>query len=64
MVLGIPGALAVMRVLSAYVFELSPADPASLGGAVALMLLTAGLAAAGPAWRAARVDPVRTLRAE
>lgn len=62
--LGIPGALAVMRVLSAYVFELSPTDPATLGGAIALMLVTAGLAAAGPAWRSTQVNPVETLRTE
>ncbi len=64
LVLGIPAALAVMRLLSAYVFELSPADPGSLGGAVAVLLATAGLAAASPAWRATRVDPVQSLRAE
>ncbi len=64
LILGIPGALAVMRVLSAYVFELSPTDPVTLGGAIALMLATATLAVAGPAWRSTQVDPVKALRAE
>jgi ABC-type lipoprotein release transport system permease subunit len=34
------------------------------GGVLALLLGVAALASWGPAWRAARLDPATTLRAE
>jgi ABC-type antimicrobial peptide transport system permease subunit len=64
LVLGIPAALAAMRVLAGFAYELSPADPVSLIAAVAVLVTIALVAAAGPAARAARVDPVVALRAE
>jgi ABC-type lipoprotein release transport system permease subunit len=53
-----------LRGLTGLLFEVQPADPAAL--AVALGLLVAGGAAAcvAPAWRAARIDPAVSLRAE
>jgi ABC-type antimicrobial peptide transport system permease subunit len=54
------GALA--RVLSAMLVAVSPADPIVYAAAVAFTLLVALAAAAVPAWRALRVDPVVTLR--
>jgi ABC-type antimicrobial peptide transport system permease subunit len=45
-------------------FQTSPRDPYVLG-AVAIVLLMSGLlASVVPAWRATRVDPVATLKAE
>jgi ABC-type antimicrobial peptide transport system permease subunit len=62
--IGVPGALAVMKALSSMVFGLSPVDGVSVAVAV-LILAGAGVAAtAGPALRAARLDPVRALRVE
>lgn len=61
--LGIPGTLVVMRAVSNYTFHVTPLDPSTIAGAVAVMLLTAGAAAARPLWRSTRVDPVETLRA-
>jgi putative ABC transport system permease protein len=61
---GFAGALAFARVTSSLLFEISPFDPSSFGGAAAIML-TAGLAAAVvPALRASRVDPTLALRAD
>jgi predicted permease len=60
---GIPGAFVVMRAISSYTFEVSPVDPATLGGAIAGMLLAAGVAVARPIWSSTHVDPVETLRA-
>jgi hypothetical protein len=60
---GIPGAVVVMRAISSYTFEVSPVDPATLGGAIVGMLLAAGVAIARPIWRSTHVDPVETLRA-
>ena len=63
-VVGMVAATAATRVLSAYLFNTTPADPVTLG-AVILAFLTAGvLACAAPAWKATRVDPWVTLRAE
>ena len=39
-------------------------DPITLGGVVALVVAVAALAALLPAWRAARVEPMRVLREE
>ena len=36
--------------------------PAALGSVVAIYVAAALAAAAGPAWRASRVDPIRALR--
>jgi putative ABC transport system permease protein len=61
---GLGGALAFARVMSSLLFEISPFDPSSFGGAAAIML-TAGLAAAVvPALRASHVDPTLALRAD
>ena len=61
---GLAGALATSRVLSALLFQVSPTDPASLGGACLVLLLVGGLAAYVPARRATRIDPVQALRAD
>ena len=40
------------------------ADPVTFAGVVSVVVLTAMVASAAPAWRAARVDPVTMFRAE
>jgi putative ABC transport system permease protein len=64
MALGIGGALALRRVLSGLVFEVSTADPLIYGAVALLMLGVALLACYVPARRAARVDPLIALRWE
>jgi predicted permease len=61
---GLLGALAMARVVSAFLAGVGTADPASLGGATLLLLAVAGLATLLPAWRAARGSPVASLRSD
>jgi predicted permease len=58
---GIVGALALQRVISAQLFGVRPLDPGVLSIVVAVLALAAAAACLGPARRAARVDPVVAL---
>jgi putative ABC transport system permease protein len=61
-VLGIAAALALARLLSAFLYGISAVDPISMAGAT-LALLAVGVAAAlVPAWRASRLDPAAVFR--
>ncbi len=62
--IGLAGAVAASRALSTLLFGVSPLDPATYLGVSILLLAVAALACWLPAWRAARVDPGITLRAE
>ena len=64
LVIGGAGAYVATRWLRAQLFQVAPGDPRPLAGAVAVLVLVALIAAAGPARRAAQVDPGTTLRAE
>jgi ABC-type antimicrobial peptide transport system permease subunit len=45
-------------------FGVQPLDPMTFASVIVVVILTAAIAAAAPAWRAARIDPVIALRAE
>jgi putative ABC transport system permease protein len=62
--LGIPAAWAASRLISSTLFGLTPTDPLAIGGATALLALSALAAALLPALRAARIDPIVALRCE
>jgi predicted permease len=62
--IGLAAALALGRVVSSMIYGVRATDPVTYT-AVALLLLAVGLlATAVPAYRATRVEPVRTLREE
>lgn len=61
---GLLGAFGLTRVMKNLLFETSPLEPFSLGMACLSMMLIGLLAGFLPAARAARVDPVTTLREE
>jgi predicted permease len=60
--LGLAAAFAGSRVVRSLLFEVSPMDPATLGGVAVLVLAAAMFASWIPARRASRVDPVEALR--
>jgi predicted permease len=63
-VLGIGGALLLGRLVASQLFGVVPNDPSILIGAAVTMCAIAGAACLIPGWRAARVDPVTSLRSE
>jgi ABC-type antimicrobial peptide transport system permease subunit len=62
--LGCAGAAAASRILVTLLFGVTRLDPATYIGVVALVLAVSAVACAVPAWRAVRVDPTVTLRAD
>ncbi len=57
------GGLWVGRALASRLFGVAPWDAPTIAAAVGVLALLALAAAAGPLWRASRVDPARALRA-
>jgi predicted permease len=64
MVIGLPVALALVRVIRGIFYGIEPHDPLTMIGAAVLMIAVAALAAWIPAQRAAKVDPMEALRYE
>lgn len=60
--LGLAGALMMTRVLGKMLYGVGVSDPLTLAGAVALFAVVAMAACCVPAYWAARVDPIVTLR--
>jgi putative ABC transport system permease protein len=61
---GLAGAVGAGQAIAAMLFGVSPLDLVTYAGVVILLGGVAALACSVPAWRAARVDPVSTLKAE
>src|SRR5690606_37173556 len=61
-VVGVVAALWLTRAMRTLLVEIPPHDPLSFAVAVVVLLAVAFAAAAAPAWRAARLDPLRALR--
>jgi ABC-type antimicrobial peptide transport system permease subunit len=59
---GLVLALASGRLVRSMLFGVQPLDPLTLAAVIAVLATTAALSIAGPAWRAARIDPVDALR--
>jgi predicted permease len=64
LVVGALGAWAATRLLTSLLYGVSPFDLATIGAAAVTLSLTAALVSWVPAYRAARIDPVRALRSE
>jgi predicted permease len=61
--IGVLGSLAVSRMVSSFLFDVSATDPMIYAAGVLIMMLLALLASALPAMRAASADPMTALRA-
>jgi FtsX-like permease family len=61
---GLVSAPAVSRAMASMLYGVTTTDVAALSGAAAVLLVTAIVAAALPAGRAARVEPMSVLKAE
>jgi ABC-type antimicrobial peptide transport system permease subunit len=61
---GIGGAFAFARVMGSLLFQVSPYNPLIVSSAVFVLVAVGGAACLLPARRAAKVDPMRALRAE
>jgi ABC-type antimicrobial peptide transport system permease subunit len=62
--LGLAGAVAVTRFMSTLLFGVRPTDPLTFGSIALILTVIALLASYLPARRAARVDPMVSLRTE
>ena len=64
LLLGVPAALVVARLIAARFFGVGAVDPLSITATVLLITAVAVAASFVPAWRAGRVDPMVALRYE
>jgi putative ABC transport system permease protein len=64
LIVGVGASLLVTRSLSSLLFEVKATDPLIYAAVSAFLMIVALAAALVPAWRASRIDPIRTLRSE
>lgn len=64
LVIGIAGAFALTRLISSYLYEVSPADPTVFTAAALLLLLAATVATWIPLHRSTTIEPMEALRYE
>ncbi|HTG88139.1 MAG TPA: ABC transporter permease, partial [Pyrinomonadaceae bacterium] len=64
LIIGLAGALALTRLMTSLLFEVSPTDPITFGGVALCVIVATLLACYIPARRAIKVDPLIALRYE
>ena len=64
LVIGLVGALALGRVVGSLIYGVSAKDPATYAAVSVLLAMVAFVASVIPAYRATRVEPVKTLHEE
>jgi putative ABC transport system permease protein len=61
---GVVGALGLTRLLQGFLYRVSPVDPVAFAAALLVLVVVVLTAAVRPAGRAARVDPMASIRAQ
>ena len=61
---GLAGALALTRLFESQLLGVSPLDAVAFAATIVVLAATTLAACAGPAWRAARLNPVQALRVD
>lgn len=61
-VVGMAASAVLTRLISGMLFEVRPTDPVTFAATAALLLLVSIAASTAPAFRASRLDPMKTLR--
>lgn len=61
---GLVAVVVLGRTVTGFLYQVGPADPASLAVAAGALVLVALVALLIPAWRATRIDPAKVLMAE
>src|SRR5262249_19302115 len=64
LIVGLAGGVAAAQMIRQLLYGVKPMDFSVFAAVAAILLFVAGMACALPAWRASRLDPVRTLRME
>ena len=62
--IGLVLAFVLARSIAAFLIGVAPVDPVTFAGVALVLVVTAAVAAAAPAWHATRVDPVMMFRAD
>jgi ABC-type antimicrobial peptide transport system permease subunit len=62
--IGLVAAAVLSRSISTFLFGVQPIDPITFALVPVVLMVTAAIAVAVPAWRASRVDPVVAFRTE
>ena len=64
LIVGLAGGAAAAQMIRELLYGVKPMDASVFAGVAVILLLVAGMACVVPAWKASRLDPVRTLRME
>jgi putative ABC transport system permease protein len=64
LVVGLSAAAALSRYVTSLLYDVRPLDPITFVAVPVVLVVTAAIAVAAPAWRAARIDPVVAFRVE
>ncbi len=62
LVIGMALSLVLTRYMASMLYTIKPLDPVTLLSVTGVLLLVSLIASTAPAWRAARLDPMKTLR--
>jgi putative ABC transport system permease protein len=60
--IGLVAAMLLTRLMTGMLYGVEPLDPVTFAAVAGILLAVSLAASSAPAWRAARLDPMRTLR--